>query len=59
MVVLKSEKILKLIGAIDDKLLEKSIKQLPKKSYCKTKVIIPDESNQLPSRYEESLRITV
>ena len=57
--VLKSEKMLKLIGAIDDRLLEKSTNNVSLKSSYKPKVTAVDESNELSAtaRYEESLRI--
>ena len=52
-----SGQILKLIGAIDDKLLEKSTSNLPMKPSWKSKDITPDESKQIFCRYEESLAI--
>ena len=52
-----SGQILKLIGAIDDKLLEKSTSNMPLKPSWKSKDITPDESKQIFCRYEESLAI--
>ena len=55
--IFNSWQILILIGAIDDKLLEKSTGSLPIKPTSKPKVITPDEAKQIYCRYEESLKI--
>lgn len=55
--IFNSGQILKLIGAIDDKLLEKSTSNMPLKPSWKSKDITPDESKQIFCRYEESLAI--